>query len=136
MRARPCHQPLWALTLIVLCFAAGTATAAEPIPEEKLLAAGRRVFRWKCSFCHALDENHTGPRLRDVFGRRAGAVADFRYSPALAGSRQVWDAVTLDLWLSGPARFIPGARMAAQFPDRSEREAVIAYLRNTSIPRG
>ena len=136
MRARPRHRPRWALTLIVLCFAAGTATAAESIPEEKLLAAGRRVFRWKCSFCHALDDNRTGPRLRDVFGRRAGAVADFRYSPALAGSRQVWDAVTLDLWLSGPARFIPGVRMGAEFPDRSEREAVIAYLRNTSIPRG
>ena len=122
--------------LLILAFAvARPVLAAERGPDEKMIAAGQRVFRWKCSICHSLDENRTGPRLRDVVGRPAGSVADYRYSPALVRAGLVWSEARLDRWLSGPARFIPGVRMDAQVPDPADRLAVIAYLRAMAAAR-
>ena len=61
-----------------LSFAAGDA------------AHGERIYR-QCMACHTLDKNAIGPKHRDVFGRKAGSVADFDYSAALKGSSIVWD---------------------------------------------
>lgn len=122
----------WAFPILFAFAATVLATASEPAPDARLVATGQRKFRWQCSFCHALDENHTGPRLRDVIGRAAGSVAEFRYSPALANAGFVWDDATLNRWLSGPSRFIPGVRMEAQVPEPEDRLAIIAFLRHAA----
>lgn len=101
----------------------GSGTAGNP-------ARGQALFEERCSGCHALGENRFGPRLGDVYGRRAGSVSGFRYSQALQRQPLTWSAATLDHWLAGPARFLPGARMTVSIDDIASRADVIAYLRS------
>jgi len=65
-----------------------------------------------------------------VFGRRAGSVQGFDYSPALAGSKLVWDAASLERWLADPESVIPGQRMSYSLGDASERADMVAFLRS------
>jgi nitrite reductase (NO-forming) len=102
------------------------ATAAAAGDVE----AGRQAFR-KCQACHAIDpgRNLIGPSLAGVFGRSAGQIAGYNYSPAMKDSNVVWDAAALDAFLQAPQKFIPKNKMA--FPGLrhdSERANVIAYL--------
>ena len=76
----------------------------------------------------------TGPSLAGVWGRKAGTAPGFaRYSEALKSSGVIWDAQTLDAWLSNPQAYIPNNRMT--FPgidDASARADLIAYLQTGS----
>ena len=90
--------------------------------------AGRKVFETTCSACHALDRNKLGPPLAGVFGRKAGGVSGYPYSPALAHADIVWTAGTLEKWLASPGKFIPGATMPFSLPDSVRRRDIIAYL--------
>jgi cytochrome c len=96
---------------------------------------GARVFR-ACSVCHSLTPGRhmLGPSLAGVWGRKAGTAPGFtRYSEALKTSGVIWNAETLDAWLTDPARFIPNNRMT--FPgidDAAARGDLIAYLRHTT----
>jgi cytochrome c len=82
-----------------------------------------------CQDCHSLDKNDVGPRHRGVYGRKAGSLPDFAYSPALKGAGFVWDETTLDKWLTDPQGFLPGARMFYHLAAGQDRADVIAYLR-------
>lgn len=83
-----------------------------------------------CGSCHTVEpgRNGAGPSLAGVWGRKAGTLPGFPYSPALASSGIVWNAQTLDTWLQGPMRMVPGTRMVVGVPDAQARKAVIAYL--------
>jgi cytochrome c len=85
-----------------------------------------------CRACHNVDRPESsplGPSLYRLFGRRAGSLADFAYSAALAGADFVWTPEALDAWLAAPWRFVPGNRMAFPgLPDAAARDAVIAVL--------
>lgn len=89
---------------------------------------GRDLFAERCAACHALDKNKAGPMLGDVFGRRAGAAAGYKYSPALSEAAVTWSRETLDKWLADPKKLIPGARMPVRVLDASTRRDIIAYL--------
>ncbi|GLT24233.1 cytochrome c [Zoogloea oryzae] len=89
----------------------------------------KALYEARCGGCHALDADRTGPHHAGVFGRRAGSVAGFAYSPALAGSGIVWNEVTLERWLQDPEALIPGQRMNVRVSDPAERRAIIGYLR-------
>ena len=89
---------------------------------------GKDLYESRCAGCHSLDHDRIGPRHAGLFGRKAGSVAEFDYSPALRGSRIVWDAKTLDAWLADPERLIPGQRMNYSVPEAADRAALIAYL--------
>lgn len=86
----------------------------------------------QCRGCHTLEKNGAalmGPTLYGVFGRDAGSVAGFDYSPTLASATFVWTPAALDAWLAAPSRFLPGNRMAfAGIQDAADRNALIAYL--------
>jgi cytochrome c len=69
-----------------------------------------------------------------VVGRRAGSVAGFDYSPALKASRIVWDAATLERWLTDPEALVPGQRMGYSLGDAAVRADVIAYLAMLRAP--
>src|ERR1700742_1226401 len=43
-------------------------------------AHGAQVYK-TCGICHSLDRNGAGPKHAGVFGRTAGTVPDYRYSP-------------------------------------------------------
>jgi cytochrome c len=97
-----------------------------------LIQKGQRVWQQRCTDCHALDTDETGPRHRGVFGRRAGSIKDYDYSRALKRSQVTWDAVSLDRWLTDPEKFIPGQNMDYRVRSQADRAAVIAYLQSLS----
>ena len=108
---------------------AALATSSDP---------GERLFA-KCASCHTLTPeggNKAGPTLYGLFGRRAGTVAGYPYSPALRNSAIVWTEQTVDrLFALGPHIVTPGSKMPLQrMADPSERAALIAYLRRQTQP--
>ena len=95
-----------------------------------LIAHGERLYQRRCSSCHSLDRDRIGPHHRDVYGREAGTVEGFRYSPALRDLDLVWDDATLDAWLENPASLAPGNAMGFRVSKAEERRALIAYLKS------
>jgi len=114
--------------------AAALAVAAEAAWADGDAARGEKKFE-ECHACHALerDKESVGPSLFGVFGRNAGEGAGFRYSPAMAGSGKVWNDPTLDAYLTAPARYVPGNRMAfVGLSNPADRQNVIAYIKSAS----
>ena len=91
-------------------------------------AHGEELFGERCTACHALDRNKTGPMLGGVVGREAGSAAGYHYSPALKNAGLVWSTDNLDHWLADPKKFVPGARMPVRVLDAPSRRDIIAYL--------
>ncbi len=70
-----------------------------------------------------------GPNLHGVFGRAAGAVEGFDYSPGLRSSGLVWTPRALDAWLADPASFVAGTKMTfTGYRSAEDRRDLIAYL--------
>jgi cytochrome c2 len=122
-----------ALGLVALAFAA----QAQLVAPSRLGSAreGARVFR-QCRRCHSLDpgRNLAGPTLYGLFGRKAGSVRSYRYSPALRRARVVWNEDTLSLYLADPRRFAPDDRRVAgcRIADPTRLGALLAYLEQAS----
>ena len=74
--------------------------------------SGRVAFEKRCTGCHALDHEKSGPRLAGVFGRRAGSLSSYPYSKPLKKSNVVWNEATLDKWLADPDSVVPDSDMA------------------------
>ena len=90
---------------------------------------GAALYETRCSACHSIAANRIGPMHRGVVGRKAGTVAGFDYLPALKRARIVWNAPSLDRWLTNPPVMVPGTRMGIRVPDAKDRADIIAYLR-------
>jgi cytochrome c len=93
-------------------------------------ARGEARFQ-DCAACHRLEAgaNNVGPSLHGIFTRRAGEIADFRYSPAIKRSGIVWTPETLDKFITDPQALVPGNRMPyAGMANASDRADLIAYL--------
>ena len=94
------------------------------------LAAAPAAFT-QCSGCHSVEagRNLLGPSLHGVTGRKAGSLAGFGYSPAMAASGLTWDAATLDTFIAAPQSAVPGTRMSfTGIGDPAQRKAVVEYL--------
>jgi cytochrome c len=95
-------------------------------------ARGAQLFR-QCAACHSVEagEHLTGPSLAQIWNRKAGSADGFaRYSDPLRRSGITWNEATLDKWLAGPEKFLPGNSMT--FPgvrDGQARQDLIAYLK-------
>lgn len=114
--------------LALLAAAHGAALAADPARGEAIYA--------RCAACHSLETNRTGPRHCGLFGRRAGTVPGFGYSPAMKKSGIVWNEKTLDRFLANPARMVPGTTMTYEgVPEPGERRDLIAWLRRASASK-
>ena len=100
-------------------------------PATSLLSGdpkrGQTLYQ-ACSGCHSIDDNEVGPRHRGVVGRKAGTVPEYAYSPALKASGLVWDAASLDRWLTNPQQLVPGSKMYFAVGDPQKRADIIAYL--------
>ena len=113
--------------------ATATATDVAPTPATAASAAaisGEQAFAM-CSACHSRQADASqrmGPSLQGLLGRKAGSGKGFAYSPALQASGIVWDAKTLDTYLTAPTRMVPGTRMVIAVPDPARRQALIDYL--------
>ena len=111
-----------------------TANAADPA----LIEAGEKVYK-KCKSCHQVGEgakNRVGPQLNGVVGGAAGAVEGFKYSNPMvekAAGGLVWTEDNLHAFLEKPKDFVPKTKMSfGGLKDASDRDAVIAYLRQFS----
>ena len=110
--------------VIAFLAAAGAARA------EGDAARGEKRFE-ECATCHTTERgvNNVGPSLNGLFERKAGDIADFRYSPALKKSGITWTPQALDTFIADPQKEVPGNRMPfAGMPDAGDRADLIAYL--------
>ena len=101
--------------------------AARADGDPKL---GEKLFD-ECRACHAVERGAEGigPDLHGVFGRRAGALEAFRYSPALKRSAITWTPQALDAYIADPQKAVPANRMPyAGMPDARDRADLISYL--------
>jgi len=85
-----------------------------------------------CKSCHSVEQGKTviGPSLFAIVGTKAGGVAGYSSSPAMKASGLTWDDATLDAYLAGPMKTVPGTRMTyAGQADPAKRAEIIAYLK-------
>ena len=96
---------------------------------------GKKVFK-KCAACHSIvkgGKNNIGPALYNVVGRKTGVVADYKYSKALASFDKEWTFEELNGYLTKPAKWIKGTKMAfAGLRKEKDRASVIKYLNQNS----
>ena len=107
---------------VLSLFASGHALAAPDASH------GEEVYQ-SCQDCHSLDTNDLGPKHRGVFGRKAGSVPDYNYSPALKNSGLKWNEESLDKWLTDPQKLVPGSKMFFHLDAAKDRADVIEYLK-------
>ncbi len=102
------------------------STSSDPVK-------GKAVYA-RCASCHSLKvgESKLGPSLNGLFGRKAGSLNGFAYSPALKKSAIVWDVKTLDHFLASPFKAVPGTKMMIGVPNAQQRADLIAYLKSAA----
>lgn len=113
------------------------AVAASPLLAQSAgdPAAGERVFA-QCRACHQVGEtarNVVGPNLNGLFGRKAGSVEGFNYSPAFktpAVAEKVWSPENFAVYIRNPREVTPGTRMVfAGIRSDNQIADLTAYLR-------
>jgi cytochrome c len=115
------------LGFFALClFAVTTESRAQDA------AAGEKVFA-QCRACHQVGEtakNAVGPVLNGLFGRKAGTVEGYAYSPANKNSGLTWDEATFRDYIKDPRAKIPGTKMIyAGVKDEQRVTDLVAYLK-------
>ena len=118
---------------VIACAAAITLLSGAARADGDI-ARGEKRFE-ECAACHAVERgvNNVGPSLYGLFGRKAGEIAEFRYSPALKRSGIVWTPQTLDTFLTDPQQVVPANRMPyAGLTDAAGRADLIAYLQKAT----
>jgi len=119
----------------------GGALVALSAHADGDAARGKKVFA-ECAACHSLDKgvNGVGPSLNGVFDRKAGELADFRFSPAMKRSGLTWSARALDLFIADPqaedhrhAHLAGGAERALSPDSLRARRVIQALLRPQSL---
>ena len=113
------------LTFITLAFSPTMVHAQD-------VAAGEKVFA-QCRACHQVGpnaKNAVGPVLNGLFGRKAGSVEGYNYSPANKNSGITWDEATFSEYIKDPKAKVPGTKMIyAGLKDEQRIKDLIAYLK-------
>jgi len=130
----PEMRSLDTITLSYTFFRSGNLEKAKDLSRflataEPDAVNGKELFRERCSACHAVDSNKSGPTLGSVVARKAGTAPGYKYSPALSSAEVTWSEDNLDRWLADPPKFIPEVRMPVRVLDGSARRDIIAYLK-------
>ena len=111
----------------VLALLAGSTIAANAADAK----AGEDVFK-RCAVCHSSDKgggDGLGPNLFGIVGRKAATRPGFAYSAPLQKSGIVWTKTNLTKWVAGPARLVPGTKMAfAGISSKKQQGDLVEYL--------
>jgi len=124
------HRAAAALVLVYGGLASCDAAFAAGDPQR-----GATIYE-RCMGCHAIGYEVVGPDHAGLYGRKAGALPAYDYSPAMRASGLTWDAATLDRFLANPRGVVPGTKMGfAGIADPDERADLIAYLREATTKK-
>ena len=107
------------------------ASSGSP-PAADAAGPGKALFEKRCAGCHSLDQDREGPRLRNIYGAKAGSAATFKYSSALKSSQIIWTDESLNKWLTDPDSLVPDNDMEFRVPKPDERADIIRFLRVAS----
>ena len=119
---------------VSLALAFATAMGAGAAHADGDAANGEKIFA-KCKACHTVEagKNKVGPSLAGVVGRKAGTAEGYNSSDAMKNSGLTWDEATLNTYLTGPKKLVPGTKMAFPgLPNDQDRLDVIAYLKSAA----
>jgi len=119
-----------ALIILWIALSPLSTRAAADAPTDP--ARGKQLFEKRCTGCHSLDADKEGPRLRGVYGRKAGSVPSFNYSDALKAANFTWSDALLEKWLTDTESVVPDNNMDFHVPNPDERADIIRYLRVSS----
>lgn len=103
---------------------------AKPVPVAVVTPPAAFA---RCAVCHNAEKGagaKIGPNLWGVYGTKAGDIAGFTFTDALKNSGLTWNEATLDQWISGPMKMVPGTSMG--FPgikDPAKRAEIVAFLK-------
>src|ERR1700744_4829638 len=75
-----------------------------------------------------------GPTVAGLFGRKAGAHEEFKYTDALKSADWVWDEAHLDKWIENAQAMRPGVVMPYHQADPAKRAKVIEFLKTLKAP--
>ena len=111
-------------------FGIAVLTSTQALAQQGNADAGKTVFENQCSSCHSIEpgKQSFGPSLAGVVGRQSGTLAGFTFTPAMMNAHLVWDAKTLDEFLTASTKKVPGTSMPVSLPNPAARADVIAYL--------
>ena len=118
---------VFAVATLLVC-AVSTFAHAQDAGDA---VAGKAVFA-RCAICHKVAKdagNGLGPNLFGVVGRKSATLAGFEYSGPLKASGITWTDEKLSQWVAGPAKMVPGTKMA--FPgitSKADIRNVVASL--------
>lgn len=117
------------MRLLGLGFLFVTVAVAPAAAQDA--AAGEKIFA-QCRACHQVGDNAknaVGPVLNSLFGRKAGAVEGYSYSPANKNSGFNWDEATFRDYIKDPKAKMPGTKMVYPgLKNEKSIEDLIAYL--------
>lgn len=112
---------------------APAAADAAPASSAAVADAGGKPAAFaQCAACHSVEpgKHGIGPSLAGVYGTKAGDIPGYVFSDKLKASGLTWDDATLDKWLAGPMKMVPGTKMSfAGMPDAAKRKELIEYMK-------
>jgi cytochrome c len=94
-------------------------------------AAGEKLFA-QCRTCHQIGEtarNGVGPQLNGLFGRKAGSIEGYSYSPAYKNLDKVWSVENFTVYIKDPRGVTPGTKMVYPgLKDEAKIVDLVAFL--------
>ena len=105
--------------------------------DAKAAKRGKKVAIKHCVACHDITEqaiNKVGPPLWGMYGKPAGSAEGYQYSQVHLDKGKadsiVWDAASLDTYITNPQAMIPGNKMVYPgLAKEKHRKNLIEYMK-------
>jgi cytochrome c len=124
------HVSLRYLLRYLSSAAIGLNLAAAITPAKAADAEHGKALFTACAACHNDRADALGPNLKGVFGRKAAARDDFRYSGPMMRANLVWDDANLKAYIADPQSKVKGNRMPyGGLASTTDVDDIVAYLK-------